>query len=195
MKKYFVPLFLIIYSFCECKSQNKDDLKPIQKHSFAIQGGLALLETPYVLYPSINLSYSKTIAGLKRHRLAILFQSGAIFIPDIETKFLFSVSAQYNYVSKKRFEANVFFGLNNQIRMLSYDRYEFDGNTLQNKGRFLYQPGPTIGMNIGYKVIKRERFSITPFVGISLTKLNKDYQKKIFTGYKPNVSFGITLNK
>lgn len=194
MIKFFFFL-LILFSF-ECNAQYQEsDFKPIQKHSFGVQAGLTLLENPFVLYPNVNLSYAKTIVGQKRHRLALLLQTGAIFLPDIETKLLFSVSAQYKYVSKKRFEANVFFGLNNQIRMLAYDRYQFEDNMLKNKGRFLYQLGPTIGMNLGYKVVKKERFSLTPFLGLSLTKLNKDYQPNLLTGYKPNFSLGITLNK
>ncbi len=184
------------FVFYTCKAQNEESaLKPIQKHSFGVQGGLTLLENPFVLYPNINLSYAKTIEGNKRHRLALLYQLGAIFLPDIETKFLFSVAAQYKYVSPRRFEANLFFGLNNQLRMLSYDRYQFDGNMLNNKGRYLYQIGPIAGLNIGYKVVKKEKFSLAPFFGISLTKLNKNYQPSLFTGYKPNFSFGVVLNK
>lgn len=196
MTKYLFSLLLMAFVFYTCKAQNEESaLKPIQKHSFGVQGGLTLLENPFVLYPNINLSYAKTIEGNKRHRLALLYQLGAIFLPDIETKFLFSVAAQYKYVSPRRFEANLFFGLNNQLRMLSYDRYQFDGNMLNNKGRYLYQIGPIAGLNIGYKVVKKEKFSLAPFFGISLTKLNKNYQPSLFTGYKPNFSFGVVLNK
>jgi hypothetical protein len=196
MIKYLFPAFLSIISFCECKSQSKEnDLAKVQKHSFGVQAGLTLLENPFVLYPNVNLSYSKTITGDKRHRLALLYQLGAIFLPDIETKILLSAAAQYKYVSKKRFEANVFLGLNNQLRVLAYDRYQFEDNMLKNKGSFLYQLGPTAGVNLGYKVLKKENYSITPFLGVSLTKLNKNYQPNLFTGYKPNFSLGITINK
>jgi hypothetical protein len=196
MKKYFLSFFLLFFVFCECKAQNKEnDLKIIQKHSFGVQGGLTLLENPFVLYPNVNLSYSKTLGGNRRHRLALLYQLGTIFLPNIETKFLFSTTAQYKYISQKRFEAHIFLGLNNQLRRLAYDRYQFDGNTLKNKGRYLYQLGPIVGVNVGYKILKKENFSLTPFVSISLTKLNKNYQPSIFTGYKPSFSFGIILNK
>jgi hypothetical protein len=196
MIKYLFPAFLSIISFCECKSQSKEnDLTKVQKHSFGVQAGLTLLENPFVLYPNVNLSYSKTITGDKRHRLALLYQLGAIFLPDIETKILLSAAAQYKYVSKKGFEANVFLGLNNQLRVLAYDRYQFEDNMLKNKGSFLYQLGPTAGVNLGYKVLKKENYSITPFLGVSLTKLNKNYQPNLFTGYKPNFSLGITINK
>lgn len=196
MIKYLFPAFLSIISFCECKSQSKEnDLTKVQKHSFGVQAGLTLLENPFVLYPNVNLSYSKTITGDKRHRLALLYQLGAIFLPDIETKILLSAAAQYKYVSKKRFEANVFLGLNNQLRVLAYDRYQFEDNMLKNKGSFLYQLGPTAGVNLGYKVLKKENYSITPFLGVSFTKLNKNYQPNLFTGYKPNFSLGITINK
>jgi hypothetical protein len=167
---------------------------PVRSQSFGIQGGLSLLENPFVLYPVVNLSYSKTVLGYKRHQLAILSQLGTIVLPDIETKFLFSTSLQYKYVSKKRFEANIFLGVNYQLRKLSYDRYLFEDNMLVNKGSFLHQFGPTLGVNVGYKIIKNQRFSISPFLGISLAKLNKDYQSDLFTGYKPSLTFGLTFN-
>jgi hypothetical protein len=196
MTKYLLCFFVSIFVFCESKAQSREnEVKPIHKHSFGLQTGLTLLENPLVFYPNVHLSYSKTIAGNKRGGLAILYQLGGIFLPDVETKFLFSTAAQYKYVSKKRIEANVFFGLNNQLRRLAYDRYQFDGTTLKSKGRYLYQLGPTLGVNAGYKVIKNEKFSLTPFLGVSLTKLNKDYQSNLFTGYKPSVAFGINLNK
>ncbi len=181
---------------CESKAQHKvNDKTLFHSQSIGIQGGLSLLENPFVLYPVVNLSYSKTIFGHKKHQLAILPQVGAIFLPDIETKFLISTSLQYKYISKKRFEANMFLGVNYQLRRLAYDRYQFEDNVLKNKGRSLHQFGPTLGINIGYKVIKKEDFSISPFLGISLTKLNKNYQPNLFIGYKPSLTFGLTFNK
>ena len=194
-KPIFTFIFIFIL-FCESKAQDKvNDRTSFHSQSFGIQGGLTLLENPFVLYPTVSLSYSKTILGHKRHQLAFLPQFGAIFLPDIEKKILLSTSLQYKYISKKRFEANIFLGINYQLRRLAYDRYQFEDNTLKNKGKTLHQFGPTLGMNIGYKVIKKTNFSITPFLGISLTKLNKNYQPNLFVGYKPSLTFGLTFNK
>jgi hypothetical protein len=196
MTKYIFTFLFTFILFCESKAQNKlNDRTSFHSQSFGIQGGLSLLENPFVLYPVVNLSYSRTILGHKRHQLAILPQIGAIFLPEIETKFLISNSLQYKYISKKRFEANIFLGVNYQLRALAYDRYQFEDNVLKNKGKFLHQFGPTLGLNIGYKVIKKQKFSISPLLGISLTKLNKIYQPDLFVGYKPSVTFGLTFNK
>jgi hypothetical protein len=183
-----IMLFLGVY-----KSYAQEPRKINQ--SFGLQAGLILLENPFVLYPSVNLSYSRSFMEKGRHQLAILPQLGFITLPTIENKFLFSTSIQYKYVSKKRFEANVFLGLNYQLRQLQYDRYEFDGSALVNKGSFLHQFGPTTGFNIGYKIVKKEHYSISPNIGFSLTKLNKNYQANIFEGYKPSIFIGITINK
>lgn len=196
MKKSIFTLIFTIILFCESKAQDKvNDRTSFHSRSFEIQGGLTLLENPFVLCPTVSLSYSKTILGRNRHQLAILPQFGVIFLPDIERKYLLSTSLQYKYISKKRFEANTFLGVNYQIRRLAYDRYQFEDNVLKNKGKSLHQFGPTLGTNIGYKVIKKTDFSITPFLGISLTKLNKNYQPNLFVGYKPSLTFGLTFNK
>ena len=165
------------------------------KQYFGIQAGFSLLDFPFLLYPMINLSYSKTVMGNKKHQLAILPQFGAIFLSGIETKFLISNSIQYKYISKKRFEANVFLGINYQLRKLAYERFQFEDNVLKNKGKYLHQLGPTMGINIGYKVIKKNHFSISPFLCYSLTKLNKNYQPNFFNGYEPTLTIGLVLNK
>jgi hypothetical protein len=188
----FIFVFILV---CESKAQDKvNDKTSFHSQSFGIQGGLTLLENPFVLYPVVNLSYSKTILGHKRHQLAILPQFGAIFLPDIETKVLISTSLQYKYISKKRFEANIFLGVNYQLRRLAYNRYQYEENILKKKGKSLHQFGPTLGVNLGYKVIKKQHFSLSPFLGISLTKLNKSYQPNLFVGYKPGLTFGLTFN-
>ncbi len=196
MKKSIFTIIFTFIIFCESEAQNKViDKTSFHSQSFGIQGGLTLLENPFVLYPIVTLSYSKTILGTKRHQLAILPQFGAIFLPSIENKFLLSTTLQYKYISKKRFEANIFLGINYQLRRLAYDRYQYEDNVLKNKGKSLHQFGPTSGINIGYKVIKKQKFSITPFLGISITKLNKNYQPNLFVGYKPSLTFGLTFNK
>lgn len=196
MTKYFALFLLFFLAFCKSKAQNTAKENPKKNlQSFGIQGGLSLLENPFVLYPTVNLSYSKTILEHNRHQLAVFPQIGAIFLPTIENKYLLSVSLQYKYISKKRFEANFFLGINYQLRRLAYDRYQYEDNELKNKGKNLHHFGPTIGSNIGYKLIKKTTFSITPFLGVSLTKLNKNYKPDLFVGYKPSLTFGITLNK
>jgi hypothetical protein len=196
MTKKLVLIFFMFFTFSKIYAQNAGNYKnAFHSQSFGLQGGLSLLENPFVLYPIINLSYSRTFMGEERHQLALLPQVGAIILPGIETKFLISTSLQYKYISRKRFEASAFLGINYQLRKLDYDRYQFENNVLVNKGSLLHQVGPTTGINIGYKIIKKENYSVSPFIGISLTKLNKDYQSEIFTGYKPSVVFGININK
>lgn len=179
-----------------CRAQEAaDNDPPFHRQSFGIQGGLILLGNPFVLYPTVNLAYSKTILGQKQHQLAVLPQIGVILLPDIETKFLFSTAIQYKYVGKKRLETSVFLGMNYQLRRLAYDRYAFEDNILKNKGKSRHQLGPTLGLNIGYKVIKKRNFSISPFMGVSLTKLNKNYPSNLLAGYKPSINLGINFNK
>jgi hypothetical protein len=196
MTKKLMLIFFMFFLFTKIYAQNTGNYKnSFHSQSFGIQGGLTLLENPFVLYPIINLSYSRTFLGEERHQLAVLPQVGAILLPGIETKFLISTSLQYKYISRKRFEASAFLGINYQLRKLDYDRYQFENNMLVNKGSVLHQVGPTTGINIGYKIIKKENYSVSPFIGISLTKLNKDYQSEAFNGYKPSVVFGININK
>jgi hypothetical protein len=196
MTNKLVLIFFMFFIFSKIYAQNAGSYKnAFHCQSFGLQGGLTLLENPFVLYPIINLSYSRTFMGEERHQLAILPQVGAILLPGIETKFLISTSLQYKYISRKRFEASVFLGINYQLRKLDYDRYQFENNMLVNQGSILHQVGPTTGINIGYKIIKKENYSVSPFIGISLTKLNKDYQSEAFTGYKPSFVFGININK
>ncbi|MDX2248160.1 MAG: hypothetical protein SF052_15355 [Bacteroidia bacterium] len=127
MTNYITTSIFMFVVFCEGMAQNTvNDKTQFHSQSFGIQIGLSLLENPFLLYPVVNLSYSKTIWGFKSHQLAILPQLGAIFLPDIETKYLISTSLQYKYISKKRFEANVYGGLNYQLRRLAYDRYQFE---------------------------------------------------------------------
>jgi hypothetical protein len=196
MTNKLVIIFFMFFAFPKIYAQNSRNYNDsFQSQSFGLQGGLTLLENPFVLYPIINLSYSRTFMGEERHQLAVLPQVGAILLPGIETKFLISTSLQYKYISRKRFEASLFLGINYQLRKLDYDRYQFEDNMLVNKGSVLHQVGPTTGINIGYKIIKTENFSVSPFLGISLTKLDKGYQSAVFTGYRPSFVFGININK
>lgn len=196
MIKKIILIVFMLFTFSKANAQNAKNLNnSFHSQSFGMRGGLTLLENPFVLYPIINLSYSRTFLGEERHQLALLPQVGAILLPGIETKFLISTSLQYKYISRKRFEASLFLGINYQLRKLDYDRYQFEDNKLVNKGSLLHQVGPTTGINLGYKIIKKENYSVSPFIGISLTKLDKDYQSAVFTGYRPSFVFGININK
>lgn len=190
----WLALVFVSFSIYGNAQQDQSTQNKVEK-SYGVQVGLSLLENPFVLYPIVNFSYSRTVFIKGRHRLAIFPQAGAIVLTGIETKYLFSTSAQYKYVSKKRFEANLFLGVNYQLRRLAYHRYVFEEGELKQKGRFLHQMGPTCGINIGYKIIKRKSFSISPFWGISITKLNKNFKPSLFEGYKPSTTIGITFNK
>jgi hypothetical protein len=197
MAKWLSTLTLLVIVLCEGKAQQVTNPRTqLYSQSFGLQAGLSLLENPFVLYPIVGLSYSRTILGRGRHQLAILPQVSAIMLPNIETKLLISGSLQYKYVSRKRFEGSAFLGINYQLIRLGYDRYQFEDNILKYQGRYIHQFGPTTGINVGYKFIKKKNYSISPCFGISLTKLNKDYpQANLFSGYKPSFTFGIILNK
>ena len=194
-KKVF-PLLLLGLMSVKLQAQNTLAGQTHQKlQGFGLHGGLILLENPLVFYPFVNVSYSKTVLGTGRHQLAVQPQLSIVFLPGIENKFLFSVSAGYKYVSKKRFEAGIYAGVNYQLRRLAYDRYSYQNGALKNKGRNLHQLGPVAGFNLGYKIIKKENYSLSPVVNISFIKLNKNYTPDFLAGYKPAVSFGFNLNK
>jgi hypothetical protein len=97
-KIIFTFIFLCIL-ICQSKAQNKiNDKTQFHSQSFGIQGGLSLLENPFVLYPIVNLSYSKTIIGHNRHQLAIFPQLGLIILPAIE-KYPLHQPLIYNFIS------------------------------------------------------------------------------------------------
>ncbi|MBO0931475.1 hypothetical protein [Fibrella aquatilis] len=188
-------LFMVVLCYESNAQATIDNKTQFHSRSFGVQGGLSLLENPFVLYPIVGLSYSQTALGFRRHQLAIFSQLDVIMLPTIETKFLFSTSLQYKYISKKRFESAIFLGLNYQLRKLAYDNYQFEDNVLKNKGSYLHQIGPIAGINIGYKLIKKKNYSVSPFFGVSMIKLNKSYKPGVLSGYKPNFTFGLFLNK
>jgi hypothetical protein len=195
LKKCFALCLLMLLAFLVKAQVAPKRNSYFHTRCIGVQGGLSLLENPFVLYPSVNLNYSRTVLGTGRHQLAVYPQLGVILLPGVETKLFFSVSLQYKYVSAKRLEASFFGGFNYQQRWLAYNRYAFENNELKNKGRLRHQFGPVAGLNIGYKIIKKENYSLSPFMSFSVIKLNKNYQSALFAGYKPVVSFGLNLNK
>lgn len=163
--------------------------------SFGLQGSLYLLEHPLGFYPGITLSYSKYVTGNNIHQLAVSPQFGLLIIPDVENKYIITAAFQYKYIAKKRVEANVFIGGNYILTRLAYDRYKYEDAEFKNKGNLLHKFAPSAGFNIGYKVIKRKSFSISPQLGLTVIKLNKSYTNSFFSGYKPSFNAGINLNK
>ena len=189
-------LFFIMVFHYGLKAQDANDsIVSTRDESYGIQYNPYLLEPPVYFYNGFTISYSKKIVGEKRVQLFVSPQIGRINIPNVEKKIIFSGILQYKYVSKKRFEASVSLGLNYILTRLDYDRYEYENNVFTNKGKLLHQIAPSTGFNVGYKVIKRQKFSLSPFVGVSIIKLNKTYQPNLFAGYKPDIIIGINLNR
>ncbi|WP_462249788.1 hypothetical protein [Ferruginibacter sp.] len=191
----FFCTFLILFNktAAQTTTTSKADYK--YSKSFGLQGSLYLLEHPLGFYPGVTLSYSKNIVGNKRHQLAIFPQIGLLILPDVESRYIFTAALQYKYISKKRFEGNIFIGASYILTRLAFDRYEYENATLKNKGNLLHHAGPSAGFNLGYKVIKKKKYSISKQIGISFTKFNKSYTPSLFSGYKPAVNIGIILNK
>jgi hypothetical protein len=191
-----IPLLILVITFCQqIYCQESGDLRnKFPEQYFALQGGLTLLEAPVIFYPNIGISYSKTLLGKGIHQLAINPQVQLISIPTIESKFLLSANAEYKLQTKWRLEVNVFVGLNYQLRRFAYDRYEFKDGELENVGNLKHQIGPTLGSHLGYKILRRKNFSLSPYIGVSLTKLRNSYTNSFTEGFVPTAFFGLKLN-
>jgi hypothetical protein len=190
-------LFLIlVITFCQhIYCQESGDLRnKFPKQYISLQGGLTLLEAPVIFYPNIGISYSKTLLGKGVHQLAINPQFQFISLPTIENKFLLSANAEYKLQTKWRLEINVFVGLNYQLRRFAYDRYEFKDGKLENVGNLKHQIGPTFGSHLGYKILRRKTFSLSPYLGFSLTKLRNSYTNTFTEGFVPTALLGFKLN-
>jgi hypothetical protein len=194
MKHVFMMVFSLINLTQVLSQTNGENSKYPPQQYYSIQAGLTLLEAPIVFYPNIGLSYSKTFYGNRDHQLAFNPQFQFITLPSIEHKYLLSGNLEYKFQPKWRFEVNVFAGINYQLRKNLYDRYEYKNNQLENVGKIRHQIGPTLGLQLGYKIFRRTNFSISPNLGFSLTKLRKSYINKWNEGFVPTLSFGIKLN-
>jgi hypothetical protein len=192
-KIYLFLLVNIFFQHIYCQG-NGDVQHKFSQQYFSLQGGLTLLEVPAVFYPNIGISYSKTILGKSVHQLAVNPQLQFISLPSIENKFLLSANAEYKLQTKWRFEFNVFVGVNYQMRRFAYDVYEFKDSSLQNVGNIKHQIGPAVGIHLGYKILRRKKYSIGPFIGVSLTKLRNSYNNSFKEGFVPTAFFGAKLN-
>lgn len=193
--KFIISLSLIILSYKYGYSQDITSTNQQYPSQYiSLQGGLTLLEAPVVFYPNIGISYSKTLLGKGVHQLAINPQFQFISLPTIESKFLLSANAEYKLQTKWRLEINVFVGLNYQLRRFAYDRYEFKDGKLENVGNLRHQVGPTLGTHLGYKILRRKNYSISPYLGFSLTKLRNSYTNSFTEGFVPSAFLGLKLS-
>ena len=194
MQRAILFLILVITFSQHIYCQKSGDLRnKFPKQYISLQGGLTLLEAPVIFYPNIGISYSKTLLGKGVHQLAINPQFQFISLPTIENKFLLSANAEYKLQTKWRLEINVFVGLNYQLRRFEYDRYEFKDGKLKNVGNLKHQIGPTFGSHLGYKILRRKTFSLSPYLGFSLTKLRNSYTNSFTEGFVPSAFLGLKL--
>ena len=153
--------------------------------------GTTLLDN---VYPNIGISYSRTLIGKGVNQLAINPQFQLIRLPDVENKFLMSINLEYKLQTKWRLETNIYIGINYQLRRLAYDRYEYKDGSLKNIGNLRHQVGPTLGLQLGYKAFSRKAFSLSPFLGFSLTKLRNSYTHTFTDGFVPTAFLGLKFN-
>lgn len=197
MKSFLLICFALSVFFAKLNAQTAESGSEAKSkpQTFGINGSLYLLEHPLGFYPGISFSYSKYVTGSNRHQIALAPQFGLLIIPDVENKYIFTVALQYKYASKKRFEAFASIGANYVLTKLAFDRYEYEGTEFKNKGNLLHKIAPSAAFGVGYKIIKKKRFSISPQLGLSVIKFNKSYTNSLFSGYKPSFNIGITINK
>lgn len=132
--------------------------------------------------------------GNNKHQLYISPQIGYIADPGIQTRVLHTVSVDYNFNLSKRFEFGAFVGLSHVITRLAFDRYDYsDNGDFVNEGKFRGQLSPSYGGRVGWKLIKRDHFSISPYVSLSSIKLDRSYDGSIL-GFKRSSAVGLTFN-
>jgi hypothetical protein len=168
---------------------------PPDKRGFSSQYNLYLVGHLLLISQGLTVSYFHNVAGSKRYRLLLSPQFSTFSVLQENRKFIFTGALYYKFVAKKRFETAAFVGLNYVLSRLDYARYEYEGIVLTNKDRFLDHFGPSVGASLGYKIIKRPRFSIAPFLGVAHTLFNKSYEPNLFEGYKPSFNLGFILNR
>lgn len=141
-----------------------------------------------------NAFYSWQLLGNNRHQVYISPQIGFVFDQDIQTRLLQTVSIDYNLNLSKRLELGAFFGISHVLTKLAFDRYEYNKNgDFENKGKFRGQLSPSYGGKIGWKLIKKANYSISPYAALSFIKLDRSYNGNI-QGFKRSSSIGLTLN-
>ncbi|HEV7381742.1 MAG TPA: hypothetical protein VGN64_18225 [Dyadobacter sp.] len=141
-----------------------------------------------------NVFYAWKMLGNRRHQVCLSPQIGYISDPGIQTRVLQTVAVEYGLNSSKRFELGVSVGLSHVLTKLAFDRYEYNDNgDFVNEGRFRGQLSPSFRGRIGWKMIKKDHFSISPYVGLSFIKLDRSYNGSIL-GFKRSSSVGLTFN-
>lgn len=141
-----------------------------------------------------NAFYSWQILGNRKHQISVSPQIGYISDPGIQTRLLQTVSIDYTLNLSKRLELGAFVGLSHVLTKLAFDRYEYNENgDFENQGKFRGQLSPSYGGRIGWKVIKRDNFSVSPYVGLSFIKLDRTYNGNI-QGFKRASSVGLIFN-
>lgn len=141
-----------------------------------------------------NAFYCWQILGNNKHQISISPQIGLLLDPNIQTRLLQTVSIDYNLNISKRLELGAFIGISHVLTKLAFDRYEYnDKGELENMGKFRGQLSPSFGGRIGWKVIRRSNYSISPYAALSFIKLDRSYDGSIL-GFKRSASIGLTYN-
>jgi len=142
----------------------------------------------------LNAFYSWQMLGNYRHQVYISPQIGFVLDPGIQTRLLQTVSIDYNLNLTKRLELGAFIGVSHVLTKLAFDRYEYNKNgDFENRGKFRGQLSPSYGAKIGWKLIKKANYSISPYAALSFIKLDRSYNGNI-QGFKRSASIGLTLN-
>lgn len=142
----------------------------------------------------LNAFYSWQILGSNKHQVSVSPQIGFVFDPGIQTRLLQTVSIDYNFNLSKRLELGAFFGVSHVLTKLAFDRYEYNKKgDFENRGKFRGQLSPSYGGKIGWKLIKKANYSISPYAALSFIKLDRSYNGNI-QGFKRSASIGLTLN-
>ncbi|MEO6684781.1 MAG: hypothetical protein ABIN24_02410 [Dyadobacter sp.] len=79
------------------------------------------------------------------------------------------------------------------LTKLAFDRYEHNKNgDFENKEKFRGQLSPPYGGKIGWNLIERVNYSISPNAALSFIKLDRSYGN--IKGFKRSASIGLTLH-
>jgi hypothetical protein len=193
MQFKLISILVLTFVINTTKGQVNTEIKP-EKQGFGIQYNQYLTGHPLIFSSGFTATYYNRRWGNDHHGLFISPQFSTFSVANEDRKFIFTGAIFYKYTPKKRFEATAFVGLNYILSRLDYDRYEYEGIELTNRGRFLHHVGPSVGVNFGYKIFKTKDYSISPNFGITLTQFNKNYKANLFEGYKPSLHIGINFN-
>ncbi len=193
MKRFILICCSLVALNSHFFAQEKDVTTP--NFSLSVERRSFLLGHPLVFNGGWNVAFCKTFYGNEKHQLVFFPQIGYISEKNIQTRFIVNASVMYRFNSPKRFEAAVFLGANYILSRLAYDNYEYENNILVNKGKYSSWVAPSAGFRVGYKFVKKENYSLSPFIGFSTLRLNKSYVNSLIEGFKLAFSIGITYNR